>query len=140
MIALILLTLVQEATTGNKILYVYIIITTIINLPIDSVFTVQPMNQNVLFGQMVTFHCAINISGYSLSFSASKENNEPQTVDTTGDASSAITGTFTLTQDNNGTRVRCSAVPDDDGTGLSSPAAFAYGQGIIVTDTRAFEL
>ena len=101
------------------------------NPPIDSLFIVQPMSQNTFFGQMVTFHCATNVSGYSLSFSGFKESNEPQTVDTTGDAGSAITGTFTLTQANNGTRVRCSAVPDDDGMGYSSHAAFAYGQGII---------
>ena len=37
---------------------------------------------------------------------------DPQTVHVSGDRTSAITGTFILTYDNNGTTVRCIASPD----------------------------
>ena len=91
------------------------------------------MDQNEFFGRVVTFHCAINVSGYGLDIGAFKENGDVQAVDETGDVASAITGTFTLTQDNNGTRVRCRATAADDST--ISISAFAYGQGIYNVST-----
>ena len=84
------------------------------------------MNQYAFFGSDVTFHCAINVSGYSLDIIAFKENGDIQAVDVTGDVTSAITGTFTLTQDSNGTRVLCRATAAD---ATINSSAFAYGQG-----------
>ena len=66
-----------------------------------------------------------------MSFSAFREDNEVQTVTITGDARSAITGMFTVTQDNNGTVVRCIATPDIDSDNNfgQTMAVYAYGQG-----------
>ena len=99
------------------------------------IFSTPLVDQYAFFGSDVTFHCAINVSGsrHNLDFIAYKENGVPQTVDKTGNITSAITGTFTLTQDNNGTRVRCRATVADLSTKNSS--AFAYGQGTYNVST-----
>ena len=95
-------------------------------------FSPPLVDQYTFFGRVVTFHCGINISGYSLSIVAFKENDEAQTIHNTGDDTSALTGTFTLTQDNNGTRVTCIAAAAD--LSIETSSAFAYGQGIYVSN------
>ena len=100
---------------------------------LEALFVTQPVKQTAFFGLSVTFECTIatNISGYTLSFSAFREDNEVQTVAITGDVRSAITGMFTVTQDNNGTIVRCIATPDIDSDNdfRQTMAVQAYGQG-----------
>ena len=84
-----------------------------------------------------------------MSFSATgADGREPQTVHVSGDRTSAITGTFTLTHDNNGTTVRCIAAPDtgsgNNDFGQTTPAIM-HGQGmdgmtltlIIVNNSRS---
>ena len=44
------------------------------------------MDQYGFFGNDVTFHCAINVSGYSLDIIAFKENGAPQAVEETDNA------------------------------------------------------
>ena len=77
----------------------------------------------------MTFECATNLSGYTLTFSYDgsvdvtlKQTNLP-------DGGRKITTTFIVTSDNNGTTVRCHADNDDTNQHIYSSKVFAYAQG-----------
>ena len=92
---------------------------------LDGFFTTEPTNQYAFFGLNVTVHCATNESNHTLSFNAiHADSTTPQPVYTSGNTS-AITGTFLLTQGNDGTRVRCRSSSNEQ-----TPPAIMRGQGM----------
>ena len=96
-----------------------------------SIFTIVPETQYVYLNHNVTFECATNLTGYTLSFnhifssesiiSTLKQTNLP-------DGGMKITTTFIVTSGNNGTSVRCIADHIDYRTEFTS-LKYAYAQG-----------
>ena len=97
----------------------------------SSVFTIKPETQYVYLNHNVTFECATNLTGYTLSFNhifsgefitpTSKQTNLP-------DGGIKITTTFIVTGGNNGTSVRCLADHIGKRTIFTS-FEYAYTQG-----------
>ena len=92
------------------------------------IFTIVPETQYVYLNHNVTFECATNLTGYTLSFSYGgsitvilKQINLPS-------GGKMATATFTVSSTNNGTSVRCIADNKINLTLLTS-FAYAYTQG-----------
>ena len=93
-----------------------------------SIFTIVPETQYVYLNHNVTFDCATNLIGYTLTFSYSgsvvvkvKQVNLP-------DGGIKVSTTFTVTSTNNGTSVRCIA-DDNVNIPMFTSLASAYAQG-----------
>ena len=95
------------------------------------IFTIVPETQYVYLNHNVTFECATNLTGYSLSFyhifsggsiiPTSKQTNLPY-------GGIKITTTFIVTSANNGTGVKC--IADDSGNRTTfTSLEYAYAQG-----------
>ena len=95
----------------------------------SSIFTIVPETQYVYLNHNVTFECATNLTGYTLTFEYAggtvdftlKQTNLP-------DGGIKITTTFIVTSGNNGTSVRCLADHIGKGTIFTS-FEYAYAQG-----------
>ena len=93
-----------------------------------SIFTIIPETQYVYSNHNVTFECATNLTGYSLSFDYSgtvdytlKQTNLPN-------SGIKITTTFIVTIGNNGTSVSCIARLNNVFKGISN-LSYVYVQG-----------
>ena len=97
------------------------------------IFTIVPETQYVYLNHNVTFECATNLTGYTLTFSYGgsiavivEETNLP-------DGGIKVSTIFILTNSLNGTSVRCHA--DDDTNPLVSTRTskvYAYAQGLNI--------
>ena len=93
-----------------------------------AIFTIVPETQHVYLNHNVTFECATNLTGYTLSFSYGgsitvilKQTNLPS-------GGIIATATFMVTSVNNGTSVRCIA-DDKMNITLLTSFVYAYAQG-----------
>ena len=93
------------------------------------ILTIVPTTQYVWINQTATFTCAINVTGYILSFSIPAGVAHGTTVTDLPEGGELATSSFTVTSDNNGTSVRCLATNGGLPV-VSDPAGFAYGQGM----------
>ena len=99
------------------------------------IFTIVPETQYVYLNHNVTFECATNLTGYSLSFNhifgggsitpTSKQTNLPN-------GGIKVTTTFIVTSANNGTGVRFHAENVDTNILIYSSKVYAYAQGLYV--------
>ena len=92
------------------------------------IFTIVPTTQYVWINQTATFTCATNVTGYELGFSIIGGIPYDNTVTDLPGGDLLATASFTVTSDNNGTRVRCLA--DNGAVLMASDPGFAYGQGM----------
>ena len=93
------------------------------------IFTIVPTTQYVWINQTATFTCATNVTGYELSFSIPAGIAHVTTVTDLPEGGRLATASFTVTSDNNSTRVRCIAENGDLLT--STTLVFAYAQGTV---------
>ena len=94
------------------------------------IFTIVPTTQYVWINKTATLRCATNVTECELGFSILGGIPHDTTVtDLSEGGGQLATTSFTVTSDNNGTRVRCLA---DDGTDVQLTApVFAYVQGTV---------
>ena len=93
-----------------------------------STFTIVPETQYVYLNHNVTFECATNLTGYTLTFSYDgsiaatlKQTNLPN-------GGIKVSTTFIVINGNNGTSVLCIA-DDSVNTPMATSVAYAYAQG-----------
>ena len=96
---------------------------------LGTIFTIVPTTQYVWINQTATFTCATNVTGYSLGFSILGGIPHVATVTDLPGGGWLATTSFTVTSDNNGTSVRCTA---DTGDLLTSTTpVYAHAQGTV---------
>ena len=93
-----------------------------------SIFTIVPETQYVYLNHNVTFECATNLTGYTLTFSYDKSVDVTFKQTNLPNGGVKITTTFTVTSTNNGTRIGCIA-DDSVNTPMATSFAYAYAQG-----------
>ena len=86
------------------------------------IFTIVPTTQYVWINQTATFTCATNDTEYILSFSIPAGIAHVTTVTNLPEDDLLATTSFTVTSDNNGTSVRCTA---DNGDLLTSTTLYS---------------
>ena len=103
----------------------------IILYTIIGIFTIVPETQYVYLNHNVTFECATNLTGYTLTFSYSgavdatvKQTNLP-------DGGVKVSTTFIVTHSLNGISLRCHA-DDDINILISTSKVYAYTQGLNI--------
>ena len=96
----------------------------------SSIFTIVPETQYVYLNHNVTFECATNLTGYTLSFSYSYDGSISVTVKKTNltDGGIKVSTTFIVTSTLNGTRVGCRA-DHSVNTPMLTSLATVYAQG-----------
>ena len=93
------------------------------------IFTIVPTTQYIWINQTATFTCATNVTGYQLSFTIPAGVYDTTTVTDLPGGGQLATSSFTVTSDNNGTSLRCTA---DNGTIFTSTTlVYAYAQGTV---------
>ena len=99
-------------------------------LIVVGIFTIVPETQYVYLNHNVTFECATNLTGYTLTFSYDKSVAATVKQTNLSDGSIKVSTTFIVTSTNNGTSVRCIA---DVNIGVNTPIltsiAYVYVQG-----------
>ena len=93
-----------------------------------SVFTIVPETQYVHLNDNVTFECATNLTGYTLTFSYSGSIDTTLKQTNLPDGGIKITTTFIVTSGNNGTGVSCIARLNNVFKGISD-LSYVYAQG-----------
>ena len=73
------------------------------------IFTIVPETQYVYLNHDVTFECATNLTGYTLTYEYSGEVDETLKQTNLPDGGIKVTTTFIVTTTNNGTSVSCIA-------------------------------
>ena len=95
------------------------------------IFTIVPETQYVYLNCSVTFECATNLTGYTLTFSYGVAVDETFNPIDLPDGGKKVTTTFIVTHSLNGTSVRCHA-DDDDNSFISTSKVYAYAQGLYI--------
>ena len=91
------------------------------------IFTIVPETQYVYLNHNVTFECAINLTGYTLSFSYAGSIDVVLEYTNLLDGGTKVTITFIVTSELNGTDVRC--IADDGNIPFFTSLAYVYAQG-----------
>ena len=112
---------------SSAILFIPVLLSLMIPYITGEVFTIVPETQYVYLYHSVTFECATNLTGYTLTFGYQGTVNA--TVENTiiGNVIKATT-TFVVFEDNNSTGVRCIA-DKDNMPPLMTSFVYAYAQG-----------
>ena len=79
----------------------------------------------------MTFECATNLTGYTLTFSYGGAVDETLNETNLPDGGKKVTITFIVTHSLNGTSVRCHA-DDDMNPLISTSKVYAYAQGLYI--------
>ena len=93
-----------------------------------SIFTIQPETQYIYLNHNVSFTCATNLSGYTLTFDYGGAADETLKETNLPDGGIKITTTFIVTSGNNGTGVSCIARLNNVFKGISD-LSYVYVQG-----------
>ena len=100
----------------------------ILYITID-IFTIVPETQYVYLIHNVTFECATNLTGYTLTFSYSGAVDATVKIANLPDGGVKVSTTFIVTHSLNGTSIRCHA-DDDMNLLISTSKVYAYAQGL----------
>ena len=92
------------------------------------IFTIVPETQYVYLNHNVTFECATNLTGYTLTFVYGGSADEILKQTNLPDGSIKVTTTFIVTTTNNGTSVSCIARLNSVFKGISD-LSYVYVQG-----------
>ena len=103
----------------------------IILYTIIGIFTIVPETQYVYLNHNVTFECAINLTGYTLTFSYGGAVDATVKKINLPDGGVKVLTTFIVTHSLNGTSVRCHA-DDDTNPLISTSKVYAYTQGLNI--------
>ena len=98
---------------------------------VAGIFTIVPKTQYVYLNHNVTFECATNLTGYTLTFSYGGAVDETLKQANLNDGGIKVTTTFIVTHSLNGTSVRCHA-DDDTNPLISTSKVYAYTQGLYI--------
>ena len=79
----------------------------------------------------MTFECATNLTGYTLTFSYGGAVDETLKQANLNNGGIKVTTTFIVTHSLNGTSVRCHA-DDDTNPLISTSRVYAYAQGLYI--------
>ena len=103
---------------------------------ISAIFTIVPTTQYVWINQTVTFTCATNITGYSLTISHFGPNHIPLYISIHSillpEGGKYIAGSFIASQMVNGTGVICVAHAENESTLQFTLPAYTYTQGRFI--------
>ena len=101
-----------------------------ITLGAADIFTIVPETQYGYLNHDVTFECATNLTGYTLTFSYSGSIDSTLKQTNLPDGGIKITATFIVKSSNNGTSVSCIARLNDVFKAISN-LSYVYVQGKI---------
>ena len=95
---------------------------------VTGIFTIVPETQYVYLNHNVTFECATNLTGYTLTFDYSGSIDSTLKQTNLPNGGIKIITTFIVTSTNNGTSVSCIARLNNIFKGISA-LSYVYAQG-----------